>query len=130
MTRRTSPFAFPTPSAASSFSIAKINNHNDSEITEDDVTALIKDAEAKHSKKPEAITIEDDSPIEFLGPSASDAEDAASSQAPTSGDKRPPVYNKQRGSKKMGMDIMKCSEKRKAALEAYRKDKRSAGYTS
>ena len=52
---------------------------------------------------------------------------SSSSQGPAG---RPPVYNKIRGSKRAAMDIIGDAAKRRAALEEYRKDKRSAGDTS
>ena len=105
-------------------------NKKNQNITEEDVTILISEANVARDERPDATIIDEGPRIQFLGASASAAEETASSQAPTFGDNRPPVYNKQRGSKKMAMDIMNCRVKRKAALEAYRKDKMSSGDTA
>ena len=44
--------------------------------------------------------------------------------------KAPPVYNKLRGSRARGLEIAANQNERRAAMEEYQQDKRSAGDTS
>ena len=76
------------------------------------------------------INLEDEKVEEGVETQASSAEDQAASSTTRPEKRTAPVYNKVRGSKKAALELLRNPAKRKAALEAYRRDKRSAGDTS
>ena len=76
------------------------------------------------------INVDDDEVAKDPGAPPSSSGMLAASSSTRLGKRTAPVYNKVRGSKKAALELLRNPAKRKAAMEAYRRDKRSAGDTS
>ena len=76
------------------------------------------------------VNLDDDEVAEDPGAAPSSSGGLAASSSTGPGNNTAPVYNKVRGSKKAARELLRDPAKRKAALESYRRDKRSAGDTS
>ena len=129
MSNRPSPFSMPRPAATSHFFFAGAGGSSGSRFIHD-ATKTKSVTKKSGAAITEIINVDDDEAGDgfenFVNSSGAQA--ASSTTRPEK--KTAPVCNKVRGSKKAALELLRNPAKRKAALEAYRRDKRSAGDTS